>query len=119
MKTIGKIFSLLLLAFGFLFILGAFSPDGQTSWLLSGSIMFILGAVLFWLSSRKPAEVKAPIINTTLKVDLPADVDIERFQCTDCGAQLSMDDTKLAAGSLMVDCPYCGAAYQLTEKPKW
>ena len=119
MKTIGKIFSILLMIFGFLFLLGAFSPDGQTNWLLTGSILFIFGAILFWLASRKPPEKQAQIINTTLKVDLPADVNIERFQCTDCGAQLSMDDTKLVAGSVMVNCPYCRAAYQLTEEPKW
>jgi len=119
MKTIGKIFSILLMGFGFLFLLGAFSPDGQTNWLIIGSVLFIFGAILFWLATRKPTVQQGPTINTTLKVDLPADVNIERFQCTDCGAQLSMDATKLVAGSVMVDCPYCGAAYQLTEDPKW
>lgn len=119
MKTFGKLFSILLIGFGFLFLLGAFSPDGNDSWLITGSILFIFGALLFWLSSRKPSVSQTPIINTTLKVDLPADVNIKRFQCSDCGAQLSMDDTKLVAGSVMVNCPYCSAAYQLTESPKW
>lgn len=120
MKIVGYIVAIILIFFGVLFIWGAFSPDGQTGWLIIGGISALIGLGIIWFVSRpgpaKPADVQQ---HTTLKVDLPADVDVERFKCQDCGAQLSMDNVKMVAGAPMVDCPYCGAAYQLSEAPKW
>ena len=120
MKVIGYIVAAIVIIFGILFILGAFSPDGQTGWLIIGVILNLIGFAIIWFASRpappKPGDV---IQQTTVKVDLPSDVDIERFKCQDCGAQLSMDNVKMVAGAPMVDCPYCGAAYQLSETPKW
>lgn len=120
MKIIGYIVAIILIFFGVLFIWGAFSPAGQTGWLIIGGISALIGLGLIWFVSRpgpaKPGDVHQ---HTTLKVDLPSDVDVERFKCQDCGAQLSMDTVKMVAGAPMVDCPYCGAAYQLSEAPKW
>ena len=119
-RTIGNIIAGLVIIFGFLFILGAFSPQGQTGWILIGLILVGIGFVIIWFTARLGRKVQQDITQqTTLKVDLPADVDVERFKCQDCGAQLTMDNVKMVAGAPMVDCPYCGAAYQLTEKPKW
>ena len=119
-RTIGNIIAGLVVIFGFLFILGAFSPQGQTGWILIGVILIGIGFVIIWFTTRLGQKAQQEITQqTTLKVDLPADVDVERFKCQDCGAQLTMDNVKMVAGAPMVDCPYCGAAYQLTEKPKW
>ena len=36
-----------------------------------------------------------------------------------CPVGAKDDGVKMVAGAPMVDCPYCGAAYQLSEDPKW
>ncbi len=119
-KKIANIFSAIVIIFGFLSILGAFSPEGNPSWLLTGSILTLFGFGIIWLASRIDRKAPDQIQHqTTLKIDLPSDVNVERFKCQDCGAQLAMDEIKMAAGAPLVNCPYCGAAYQLTEEPKW
>lgn len=120
LKPIGYILAGFALVFGFLFILGAFSPNGSTGWLITGTILTLLGLLIIWGVSRLAANGTQSVNNsTTLNINLPADMEIERFKCQDCGAQLSMDNVKMVAGAPMVDCPYCGAAYQLSEAPKW
>ena len=118
-KTIGYIFSAILIFFGVLFIWGAFSSQGNPGWIIIGAISVLIGFVIIFAASRVKPKDESVQHQTTLNVQLPSDVDIERFQCQDCGAQLSMDNVKMVAGAPMVDCPYCGAAYQLSEKPKW
>jgi hypothetical protein len=119
-KTIANIFAGILILFGVLFILGSGAPTGQASWVGIGIITILVGFGIILLISR----LKSKNINlsgniTKLEINLPADVDIERFECQNCGSQLSMDNVKMVAGAPMVSCPYCDAAYQLTEKPKW
>jgi hypothetical protein len=120
-KIIAYIFSGIVIIFGFLFMWGAFSPEGQPSWLFIGGITILFGFGIIFAASRlsKKDATETQQHQTTLKIDLPSDVNIERFKCQDCGAQLSMENVKMVAGAPMVDCPYCGAAYQLTEEPKW
>lgn len=120
-KLIGYIIAAGVIVFGFLFILGAFSPDGTTGWLVTGSVLTLFGFGIIFLVSRigRNAQGDTTQPQTTLNIDLPGDVNIERFKCQDCGAQLSMDNVKMVAGAPMVNCPYCDAAYQLTEEPKW
>jgi hypothetical protein len=120
LKIIGYILAGFAIVFGFLFLLGAFSPSGSSGWLITGSLLTGFGLAIIWLVSRTSgASPGTNQVNTTLKIDLPADFEIERFKCQDCGAQLSMDNVKMVAGAPMVNCPYCGAAYQLSENPKW
>ena len=118
-KTIGYIFSAILIFFGVLFIWGAFSDQGNPGWIIIGAISVLIGFAIILFASKAKTKDESQQHQTTLNVQLPADVDIERFQCQDCGAQLSMDNVKMVAGAPMVDCPYCDAAYQMTEKPKW
>jgi hypothetical protein len=120
-KIIAYIFSGIIIIFGFLCMWGAFSPDGHPSWLFIGGITILFGFGIIYGANRlgRKESTHAHEQKTTLKIDLPSDVNIERFKCQDCGAQLSMDNVKMVAGAPMVDCPYCGAAYQLTEEPKW
>ena len=119
LKTIGNIFAAILIFFGVLFIWGAFSDAGSPGWIIIGAITVLVGFVIIFFANRKKSSESSAQHNTTLNIQLPGDVAIERFQCQDCGAQLSMDNVKMVAGAPMVDCPYCGAAYQLTEEPKW
>ncbi len=122
-KIVGYISAAIIILFGVLFLLASFSPENNSSiigTLITGGILLLLGFSILWFVGKigqKATTGKAQ--NITLKVDLPADVNIERFKCQDCGSQLTMDNVKLVAGAPMVECPYCDAAYQLTEEPKW
>ncbi len=120
-KVIGYIFSAILILFGILFILAAFGQTFNGGWLVIGGILLVVGFAIIIVVSlliKKPSTT-TNTQQTTLEVNLPADVNVERFKCADCGAQLTMDNVKMVAGAPMVECPYCDAAYQLTEQPKW
>jgi len=120
-KVIGYIFSAILILFGILFILAAFGQTFNSGWLIIGAILLVVGFAIIIVVSlllKKPSTTTEQH-QTTLQVNLPGDVNVERFKCADCGAQLTMDNVKMVAGAPMVECPYCDAAYQLTEEPKW
>ncbi|MBT3669112.1 MAG: hypothetical protein HON98_13035 [Chloroflexi bacterium] len=122
-KIIGFVSAAIVILFGVLFLLAAFSSENQSSTfgtLLTGGILLLVGFAILWFVGKIGQKSTAPPDqNITLQVDLPGDVNIERFKCQDCGSQLSMDNVKMVAGAPMVNCPYCDAAYQLTEEPKW
>jgi uncharacterized Zn finger protein len=54
-----------------------------------------------------------------VKIDLPADTKVEQITCKNCGGVLKPENIKMVMGAPMVECPYCGTTYQLTEEPKW
>ena len=55
----------------------------------------------------------------TMQVDLPGDTKVSQMTCRNCGGALKPENVKMVAGAPMVECPYCGTTYQLTEAPKW
>lgn len=117
MKTIAYIAAAILIFFGVLFIWGAFSPNGNTNWVAIGGLSVAIGFGLIWFANRKlvpPGEQKV-----TYNVDLTGDVNLENFQCKQCGGPLSSKNVSLVGGALTVTCPWCGAVYQIEEKPKW
>jgi hypothetical protein len=119
-KIIAYIAAAILIFFGVLFIWGAFSPEGSVGWILIGLVSVGIGFGLIWFAARrKPASGGAGGDNVTLKVDLPANVDMEQFKCKSCGGALTMDNVKMVAGAPVVTCPYCNTTYQLSEDPKW
>ena len=84
-----------------------------------GVISVGIGLALIWLARRQtPAPAAAPE-EVTLKIDLPGHVALEKFQCENCGGDLTMDNVKMVAGAPTVNCPWCGTTYQLKEEPKW
>lgn len=122
LKTIGYIFAAILILFGVLFIIAATGPEGSLGWMVTGGILLLVGfgiILVLGIFFKKKTAAVADQNHTTLQVNLPGDVNVERFKCADCGAQLTMDNVKMVAGAPMVECPYCDAAYQLTEEPKW
>ena len=113
-KNVGQVIAIL-------FIIAGFGEITTWGWIITGIVLLIVGfgiILSIGLFSRSK-ESTTQEHHTTLEVNLPGDVNVERFQCADCGAQLNMNNVKMVAGAPMVDCPYCGAAYQLTEDPKW
>jgi ascorbate-specific PTS system EIIC-type component UlaA len=110
--------------FGIIYIWGSFSQNGQSGWLVAGSISFIIGILLigggaFLISLAGRGKMGAITENVTLNVDLPANVNLETLKCKSCGGSLTMDNIQMVAGAPVVNCPYCHTTYQLTEEPKW
>lgn len=63
--------------------------------------------------------MKAPQTTLIQKIDLSGDIAAEQLQCRACGGMLEKDSVSVKAGGIFIDCPYCGASYQLEEEPKW
>ena len=124
--VIGVIVACILISFGLLFILGAFSPQGEPGWITVGVIivavgLFIIalavGAVLY-VKFRRSKETQGPQ-EIVQKIDLSGDIELEKLKCQNCGAELSKDSVTVREGAVFISCPYCGAAYQMVEEPKW
>jgi hypothetical protein len=118
-KIIAYIAAAILIFFGILFIWGAFSPTGSTGWIVVGLISVAIGFGLIFLASRKKASNVGNVENVSLKIDLPANVQMDVLKCKSCGGTLSPADIQMVAGAPVVTCPYCHTTYQLTEEPKW
>ena len=83
-----------------------------------GLILMGVGVAIVWVvRTRGPAPIQQ--ITQHLDLDMPAEVTAEKLKCDSCGAELSKDDVSLVQGAVMINCPYCGTTYQITEEPKW
>jgi DNA-directed RNA polymerase subunit RPC12/RpoP len=118
-KIIAFITAAVFIIFGFLFILGAFSPEGSPSWIFVGIVGLLIGFVLIFVGTKLSPPQKAGDQVVNLQVDLPGDVSMDTIKCQSCGAPLNANDIKMIAGAPVVECPSCGTTYQLTEEPKW
>ena len=108
----------IVLLFGVLFIWAAFGTQFNSGWFITGLVSVAIGFGLIWFAGRLKKEVPADQ-NVTVNIDLPANVDLDKFKCETCGGELSTDDVELVAGAPVLTCPYCGTTYQLKEDPKW
>jgi hypothetical protein len=118
-KGIAYIGAAILIFFGVLFIWGAFGSNPQPGWIVVGLISVGIGFGLIWLASRRKPTSEAEGQEVTYKLDLSGEVNLESLKCESCGGALSSENIKMVTGAPWVTCPYCGATYQLTEKPKW
>jgi len=119
-KTLGYIVAGILLLFGVLWLLSAFSaevasPAGRL--LVGGLLVLIALGIIVAVRLREPKPKQEVTIHQ--KVDLTGDVQLEALKCRNCGGQLEKDDITVAEGAVMVSCPYCSATYQIVEEPKW
>jgi hypothetical protein len=117
MKIITYILAAILIFFGVLFIWASFGPAFIPGWFITGVITVAIGIGLIWFGSRQKPANQAE--NVTVKIDLPGNVNLDSFQCKNCGGALTTDNIKMVAGAPVVTCPYCNTSYQLTEEPKW
>ena len=106
------------------YIVVSLSQSGQSGSLIIGVIAIIIGLLfigggvyLIYLAGR--GKMGAPTQNVTIKVDLPANINMDTLKCKSCGGSLTMDNIQMVAGAPVVNCPYCHTTYQLTEEPKW
>ncbi len=118
-KIIAFITAAVFIIFSFLFILGAFSPDGQPSWLLIGLVGLGIGFVLIIIGVKLSPPQKAADQVVNLNIDLPGQVGMDTIKCQSCGSPITSKDVKMIAGAPVVECPHCSTTYQLTEEPKW
>ncbi len=82
-----------------------------------GALFLAGGAALVYASIRG---TKTEVIQqVTMKVDMPGDTKVEQMTCKNCGGALKPENVKMVMGAPMVECPFCGTTYQLTEEPKW
>ena len=119
MKIIAYIFAGILVFFGVIFLWGAFSPQGSPGWIIIGLILVLIGFGLIWFASRRYGKAAESGSNVTLNIDLPGNVELETLKCQSCGGVLSSENIEMIAGAPVVNCPYCGTSYQITEEPKW
>ncbi len=116
-RIIVNIVAAILILFGVLSILGSTGDQGKVGWIVSGSIIIVIGLIMVYFANRqsgKPADT-----NVTVNIDLPGDVNMDTIKCQACGGTLKPEDIKLVAGAPVVTCPWCHTTYQLTEEPKW
>ncbi len=99
--------------FGFMFVVGS---QGQVIRIVVGLILFAAAGVLIYLTRVRPKREEHTHIQ---KIDLSGDVHLEQLKCRSCGGALSNDNLEVKAGAIFVECPYCGASYQIEEAPKW
>jgi len=106
---------------GFILLGAAGGAQGVTgigsAGMIIGTIALIGGIALIVLAVRKTKQDTAQ--NVTYKVDIPANTKVEQLTCRNCGGALKPENIKMIMGAPMVECPFCGTSYQLTEEPKW
>ncbi len=118
MKIVAIILSTIAYLFGILFIWGAFGTPFDSSSLIIGLIMVVIGSVIMLIGTRKNKAEKAAK-NVTYNIDLGGETKAAKLVCEKCGAPLGKDDISVIAGTPTVQCPYCGVTYQIVEEPKW
>lgn len=115
---------LCLLAYGILNVIGSTSSSGSSSWLTFGlgfglvGVLFLAGGAGMVYAAVRGGKTEV-VQQVTMNVDLPGDTKITPITCRNCGGTLKPENVKMVAGAPMVECPFCGTTYQLTEAPKW
>ncbi len=115
---------LCLVGYGALNVIGSTAPTGSQSWFSYGlgfgcvGILFLAGGAGLVYAGIRGQKTEV-VQQVTMKVDLPGDTKISQVTCRNCGGALKPENIKMVAGAPMVECPYCGTTYQLTEEPKW
>ena len=120
-KIVGYVISGILILFGVLFLLSAFAPDtgaNPIGRLVVGVILVGIGlAIIVAIKLREPKSEQKVLVEQ--KIDFSGDIELEKLQCKNCGAELDKKSITLAQGAVIVSCPYCGTSYQMVEEPKW
>jgi DNA-directed RNA polymerase subunit RPC12/RpoP len=119
-KIIGYIVAAILLFFGVLWLLSAFSAEAASPGgrLLVGGVLVLLGlGIIVAIRLREPKPKQEVVVRQ--QIDIGGDVELEGLKCRNCGAQLDKSAISVVQGAVMVTCPYCSATYQIVEEPKW
>jgi hypothetical protein len=116
MRAISILVSVVIVLLGLVFMIA--STEGKTiPRLLVGAVLVAGGAVVGIHAARQKRSGAAGGIQQ--RIELSGDVGLEQITCRQCGGALDKSSVTVKAGAVFVSCPYCSAAYQLEEKPKW
>jgi len=113
-----------LLGYGVISVIYVSAP-GSTPGLMTYALGFVGVGILFLaggagLIYASIRGTKTEVIQqVTMQVDMPGDPKVEAMTCKNCGGALKPENVKMVMGAPMVECPFCGTTYQLTEEPKW
>jgi len=113
-----------LICSGVVNLIGTLSPNANPIYLRNALGFGAAGLVLLGCSvglmlaatSRRELKTSQEV---TLKIDLPGKTEFSQFTCRNCGGALKPENIKATGGISMVECPFCGTTYQLTEEPVW
>jgi hypothetical protein len=122
----GGVLGCILVGFGSLLVIASSDPTGDQAWLTIGMIMIAVALVLIGVAVGYFAYVRARSRREEVgpqeivqKIDLSGDIALQNLKCRNCGGELTKDSIAVREGAVFVSCPYCGAAYQMVEEPKW
>jgi hypothetical protein len=96
------------------------NPDLRNSGIVFGfvGVLFLAGGAGLVYAAQRGQKTEV-IQQVTMNVDLPGDTKVEQMTCKNCGGALKPENIKMVMGAPVVECPFCGTTYQLTEEPKW
>ena len=125
--VLGIIVSCLLIGFGVLLTIASTDPaQGDPVWLSIGVGLIVVGLIITTLAvgvfvflRMRRSKAEAQKTEIVQKIDLSGDVELAKITCQNCGGELNKDSITVREGAIFVDCPYCGASYQMVEEPKW
>ena len=118
----------LLGGFGALYVLaahdaGAADPGARLGlgigMIVVGMVIWAVAALVAFLAWRRMQPKPEQKVTIKQEVELTGDVDLASMSCEKCAATLDKDAISVKEGAVFVNCPYCGAAYQVVEEPKW
>ena len=119
-KVIAYIVAGILVLFGVLFLLAAFSAEAASPGgrLAVGGLLVAVGLGIIIIARMREPKPKQEV-TIRQEIDSGGDVEMAALKCQSCGAQLDKSAIDLSHGAVMVSCPYCSATYQIVEEPKW
>jgi DNA-directed RNA polymerase subunit RPC12/RpoP len=121
-RIVGYVVAGILILFGALYLwsIPAAGSDQLVSRLIVGVISVGVGVGIIWVvRTRGPATIQQITQQVELDLEAGGELNVEKLKCQSCGGELSKDNVSLVQGAVMINCPYCGSTYQLTEEPKW
>jgi len=121
-RIVGYVVAGILILFGVLYLwsIPAAGSGQLVSRLIVGVISVAVGVAIIWVvRTRGPATIQQITQQVELDLEAGGELNVEKLKCQSCGAELSKDSVSLVQGAVMINCPYCGSTYQLTEEPKW
>jgi Zn finger protein HypA/HybF involved in hydrogenase expression len=120
-RFIGFAFAIIFLGLGLLFLLATGSPTNgarHADGILAAVLLALgIGTLVLTLKFLPAIKIEETVVQ---KIDLTGQTELEQMKCKSCGGTLDASALKVAGdGSVVVNCPFCGSTYQITEKPKW
>ncbi len=119
--VLGALLAVVLLFFGFIFILSSgaealqANPQLQIGRIIEGAILLGAGfglAYVTYIFNRKPIKI-------IQQLEISGVMKAAHIKCPNCSASVDTNKIKISTGVPYATCPYCGTTFEVTEEPKW